>query len=83
MKQIGSVITGSQKANPKQIGEQRGVIGYPFRCWRPALFGIQGGRYQSGASQRATIVRDQCPLQRDLPRADRNGYDQADIRLCP
>lgn len=28
MKQIGSVITGSQKANPKQIGEQRGVIGY-------------------------------------------------------
>lgn len=28
MKQIGSVITGLQKANPKQTGEQHGVIGY-------------------------------------------------------
>ncbi|KAK0330400.1 hypothetical protein LTR94_033000, partial [Friedmanniomyces endolithicus] len=56
--------------------------GYPIGRGIAGLFGVQGGCHQPGDGVGAAAVGIERARQRDLPRADGNGDDQADVRLC-
>ena len=55
---------------------------HSLRCRRGRLLSVQSGSDKLGNDRSTAVVRLKCARKRYLPRPDRNGDDQAYLRLC-